>query len=78
MGLVEGCNPSPTDTMGEDLFWAIPGGGEGSFGVILSWKINLVDVPKILTVFKVNKTLEQRGRGDRCSLQVAACLIQTP
>ncbi|CAA0243385.1 putative tetrahydroberberine oxidase [Arabidopsis thaliana] len=46
--------------MGEDLFWAIRGGGS-SFGVILSWKINLVEVPKILTVFKVNKTLEQGG-----------------
>ncbi|KAL1205320.1 Berberine bridge enzyme-like 17 [Cardamine amara subsp. amara] len=46
-------------TMGEDLFWAIRGGGGASFGVILSWKINLVKVPKILTVFKVNKTLEQ-------------------
>ncbi|CAH8253521.1 unnamed protein product [Arabidopsis lyrata] len=48
-------------TMGEDLFWAIRGGGGASFGVILSWKINLVEVPKILTVFKVNKTLEQGG-----------------
>ncbi|EOA40125.1 hypothetical protein CARUB_v10008827mg [Capsella rubella] len=48
-------------TMGEDLFWAIRGGGGGSFGVILSWKINLVEVPKTLTVFKVNKTLEQGG-----------------
>ncbi|CAN8313239.1 unnamed protein product [Cochlearia groenlandica] len=48
-------------TMGEDLFWAIRGGGGASFGVILSWKINLVEVPKILTVFRVNKTLEQGG-----------------
>jgi len=48
-------------TMGEDLFWAIRGGGGASFGVILSWKINLVEVPKILTVFKVSKTLEQGG-----------------
>jgi FAD/FMN-containing dehydrogenase len=48
-------------SMGEDLFWAIRGGGGASFGVILSWKINLVKVPKILTVFKVNKTLEQGG-----------------
>ncbi|XP_010499045.1 PREDICTED: berberine bridge enzyme-like 3 [Camelina sativa] len=48
-------------TMGEDLFWAIRGGGGASFGVILSWKIKLVKVPKILTVFKVNKTLEQGG-----------------
>ncbi|XP_023632865.1 berberine bridge enzyme-like 5 [Capsella rubella] len=48
-------------TMGEDLFWAIRGGGGASFGVILSWKINLVDVPNILTVFKVTKTLAQGG-----------------
>ncbi|WZZ16658.1 hypothetical protein YC2023_109747 [Brassica napus] len=48
-------------TMGEDLFWAIRGGGGASFGVILSWKINLVEVPKIMTVFRVNKTLEQGG-----------------
>ncbi|XP_022927114.1 cannabidiolic acid synthase-like [Cucurbita moschata] len=25
--------------MGEDLFWAIRGGGGGSFGIVLSWKI---------------------------------------
>ncbi|KAG7546774.1 Berberine/berberine-like [Arabidopsis suecica] len=46
-------------TLGRDLLWAIRGGGGASFGVILSWKINLVDVPKTVTVFKVNKTLEQ-------------------
>ncbi|EOA36862.1 hypothetical protein CARUB_v10008832mg [Capsella rubella] len=49
------------ETMGEDLFWAIRGGGAASFGVILSWNIKLVEVPKILTVFKVNKTLETGG-----------------
>ncbi|MBA0830717.1 hypothetical protein Goarm_015231, partial [Gossypium armourianum] len=26
-------------SMGEDLFWAIRGGGGGSFGIVLSWKI---------------------------------------
>lgn len=31
--------------MGEDLFWAIRGGGGASFGIILSWKIRLVRVP---------------------------------
>ncbi|TXG48205.1 hypothetical protein EZV62_027499 [Acer yangbiense] len=46
-------------SMGEDLFWAIRGGGGASFGVILSWKIKLVPVPKKVTVFKINKTLEQ-------------------
>ncbi|KAK7363250.1 hypothetical protein VNO77_05384 [Canavalia gladiata] len=47
--------------MGEDLFWAIRGGGGGSFGVILWWKIKLVPVPQTVTVFTVTKTLEQGG-----------------
>ena len=46
-------------SMGEDLFWAIRGGGGGSFGVILSWKIKLLRVPPIVTVFHANRTLEQ-------------------
>ncbi|OVA03983.1 FAD linked oxidase [Macleaya cordata] len=46
-------------TMGEDLFWAIRGGGGGSFGVILAWKIRLVSVPPTATVFMITKTLEQ-------------------
>ncbi|KFK28676.1 hypothetical protein AALP_AA7G032100 [Arabis alpina] len=46
-------------SMGEDLFWAIRGGDGASFGVILAWNINLVEIPETLTVFKVNKTLEQ-------------------
>ncbi|XP_031275332.1 berberine bridge enzyme-like 13 [Pistacia vera] len=45
--------------MGEDLFWAIRGGGGGSFGIILSWKIKLVPVPPTVTVFTLNKTREQ-------------------
>ncbi|KAK1565209.1 hypothetical protein Q3G72_021251 [Acer saccharum] len=45
--------------MGEDLFWAIRGGGGGSFGVILSWKIKLVAVPETVTIFTVFKTLEK-------------------
>ncbi|KAM5587353.1 hypothetical protein ABKV19_006001 [Rosa sericea] len=46
-------------SMGEDLFWAIRGGGGASFGVILSWKIKLLQVPPIVTVFRITKTLEQ-------------------
>ncbi|KAM6551808.1 hypothetical protein CsatB_001616 [Cannabis sativa] len=45
--------------MGEDLFWAIRGGGGASFGIILWWKIELVQVPAKVTVFTVSKTLEQ-------------------
>ncbi|KAL7099115.1 hypothetical protein ACP275_09G062200 [Erythranthe tilingii] len=32
-------------SMGEDLFWAITGGGTASFGVVLAYKIRLVRVP---------------------------------
>ncbi|KAI7746837.1 hypothetical protein M8C21_017586 [Ambrosia artemisiifolia] len=45
--------------MGEDAFWAIRGGGGGSFGVIVSWKLKLVAVPETVTVFTVGRTLEQ-------------------
>ncbi|EEF39193.1 Reticuline oxidase precursor, putative [Ricinus communis] len=45
--------------MGEDLFWAIRGGGGASFGIILAWKLKLVPVPATVTVFTVTKTLEQ-------------------
>ncbi|CAI0545855.1 unnamed protein product [Linum tenue] len=47
------------EAMGEDLFWAINGGGGASFGVIVSWKIRLVPVPETVTVFRVERTLEQ-------------------
>ncbi|KAG8382167.1 hypothetical protein BUALT_Bualt05G0048500 [Buddleja alternifolia] len=48
-------------SMGEDLFWAIRGGGGASFGVILAWKVQLVDVPERVTVFTIQKTLEQNA-----------------
>ncbi|KAG9438946.1 hypothetical protein H6P81_019111 [Aristolochia fimbriata] len=47
------------ESMGEDLFWAIRGGGAASFGVVLEWKIRLVLVPPTVTVFNINKTLEE-------------------
>ncbi|KAJ4840826.1 hypothetical protein Tsubulata_028861 [Turnera subulata] len=47
------------ETMGEDLFWAIRGGGGASFGVILAWKIALVRVPEKVTVFRIGRTLEE-------------------
>ncbi|KAL3835148.1 hypothetical protein ACJIZ3_009884 [Penstemon smallii] len=46
-------------SMGEDLFWAIRGGGGASFGVITSWKLSLVPVPVNVTVFSIDRTLEQ-------------------
>lgn len=48
-------------SMGEDLFWAIRGGGGASFGVVLSYKIKLVQVPEIVTVFQVRRTLEENA-----------------
>ncbi|KAL4570040.1 hypothetical protein LXL04_025690 [Taraxacum kok-saghyz] len=45
-------------SMGEDLFWAIRGGGVSSFGIVLAWKLRLVPVPEKVTVFVLNKTLE--------------------
>ncbi|KAJ0015284.1 hypothetical protein Pint_20490 [Pistacia integerrima] len=48
-------------SMGEDLFWAIKGGGAASFAVVLAYKIKLVHVPEIVTVFQVERTLEQNA-----------------
>ncbi|CAH9109940.1 unnamed protein product [Cuscuta epithymum] len=48
-------------SMGEDLFWAIRGGGGNTFGIVLSWKVQLVDVPENVTVFNVGRTLEQNA-----------------
>ncbi|KAF4372877.1 hypothetical protein F8388_004087 [Cannabis sativa] len=51
-------------SMGEDLFWAIRGGGGASFGVVLAYKINLVRIPETVTVFKVERTQEQNAVND--------------
>ncbi|WVY92750.1 hypothetical protein V8G54_031838 [Vigna mungo] len=48
-------------SMGEDLFWAITGGGGSSFGVVLAYKIKLVRVPEVVTVFRVERTVEQNA-----------------
>ncbi|XP_050370399.1 berberine bridge enzyme-like 21 [Argentina anserina] len=47
--------------MGEDLFWAIRGGGGGSFGVIVSYKLRLVPVPETVTVFRVMSYTESNA-----------------
>ncbi|KAL0889165.1 hypothetical protein Bca101_013148 [Brassica carinata] len=59
-------------SMGEDMFWAIKGGGGASFGIILAWKIKLVPVPKTVTVFTVTKTLEQDATRILSKWQVVA------
>ncbi|KAE8698165.1 Tetrahydrocannabinolic acid synthase [Hibiscus syriacus] len=48
-------------SMGEDLFWEIRGGGGGSFGIVLDWKLKLVPIPPTVTVFSVTKTMEQNA-----------------
>ena len=47
--------------MGEDLFWAIRGGGGTSFGIVLEFKVTLVTVPEIVTVFNVTRRLEDNA-----------------
>ncbi|GMI97334.1 oligogalacturonide oxidase 2 [Hibiscus trionum] len=47
--------------MGEDLFWAIRGGGAASFGVVLAYKIKLVPVPEKVTVFRVERLLSENA-----------------
>lgn len=49
------------ESMGEDLFWAIKGGGGASFGVILAYKIKLVYVPPKLTIFSKSFNVSQDG-----------------
>ncbi|XP_022734691.1 berberine bridge enzyme-like 18 [Durio zibethinus] len=48
-------------SMGEDLFWAIRGGGGNTFGIVLAWKVKLVSIPAVVTVFTVNRDLEQNA-----------------
>nr|WND64037.1 tetrahydrocannabinolic acid synthase [Cannabis sativa subsp. indica] len=48
-------------SMGEDLFWAIRGGGGENFGIIAAWKIKLVAVPSKSTIFSVKKNMEIHG-----------------
>ncbi|KAL5719328.1 cinnamyl-alcohol dehydrogenase [Ranunculus cassubicifolius] len=43
------------EAMGEDVFWAIRGGGGGIFGIIYAWKIRLVQVPQVVTSFIVSR-----------------------
>lgn len=45
-------------SMGEDFFWAIRGGVGSSFGVILSYKLELVENRETVAAFKVVKTVE--------------------
>uniref|UniRef100_A0A0E0JXU1 FAD-binding PCMH-type domain-containing protein n=1 Tax=Oryza punctata TaxID=4537 RepID=A0A0E0JXU1_ORYPU len=54
--------------MGEGLFWAIRGGGGGSFGIVVSWTVTLVPVPAVVSAFTVHRLLLRRGGHDEQSL----------
>ncbi|KAG5224487.1 Reticuline oxidase [Salix suchowensis] len=41
--------------MGDDVFWAIRGGGGGAWGVIYAWKIRLLRVPPVVAGFIVSR-----------------------
>ncbi|KEH42829.1 putative reticuline oxidase [Medicago truncatula] len=43
-------------TMGEDVFWAIRGGGGGLWGIVYAWKIQLLKVPQVVTSFIASRT----------------------
>ncbi|XP_075091573.1 berberine bridge enzyme-like 22 [Nicotiana tabacum] len=45
--------------MGEYLFWVIRGGGAASFGVVLSWKLQFVKVPPVVTFVNIARTQEK-------------------
>ncbi|KAL8026104.1 hypothetical protein ABFX02_14G007000 [Erythranthe guttata] len=47
--------------MGEEVFWAIRGGGGGVWGVIYAWKIELLEVPQIVTGFVVSRPGSKRA-----------------
>lgn len=38
------------ESMGEDLFWAIRGGGAASFGVIVAWKVLAININPLMGV----------------------------
>ncbi|CAO2189687.1 unnamed protein product [Urochloa humidicola] len=41
--------------MGEDVFWAIRGGGGGGWGAVYAWRIQLSPVPERVTAFVANR-----------------------
>jgi FAD/FMN-containing dehydrogenase len=51
-----GGNALTRDAMDEDVFWAVRGGGGGSWGVVYAWKLRLVPVPANVTVFTLART----------------------
>ncbi|KAA3489452.1 flavin-dependent oxidoreductase FOX2 [Gossypium australe] len=60
------------ESIGEDLFWAIRGGGGGSFGVILSWKIKLGTGSYKCYSLQCTKNLKL-GRNRYCLSMATSC-----
>jgi FAD/FMN-containing dehydrogenase len=48
------------EDMGEDVFWAIRGGGGGVWGIVYAWKIQLLKVPQTVTTFIVSRAGTKR------------------
>lgn len=44
------------EAMGEDVFWAIRGGGGGVWGIVYAWKIKLLKVPETVTSCIMSRT----------------------
>ncbi|OEL24627.1 hypothetical protein BAE44_0014354 [Dichanthelium oligosanthes] len=58
--------------MGEGLFWALRGGGGSSFGVLVSWTIHLVPVPRVMSAFTIRRLVR---RGDQRQTQSTLRLL---
>ncbi|KAM0915700.1 hypothetical protein ACQ4PT_010661 [Festuca glaucescens] len=58
------------EAMGEDLFWAIRGGGGGSFGIVVSWTVRLVPVPSVVSAFTVRPLVRRGGEDEQAVLRL--------
>ena len=58
--------------LGEGHFWAIRGGGGRSFGVVVSWTVPLVPVPRVISAFTVRRLVRC---GDRRQTQATVWLL---